>query len=62
MANSPFRVPFNPNPFKSPRKIRVICIGGGLAGLTLAYKISHELKLEDKIDFTIYERQATLSA
>ncbi len=57
MADIPFRVPFNNNPYKTPRKIRVVCIGAGFAGLTLAYKISHELKVEDIIDFTIYERQ-----
>jgi hypothetical protein len=29
----------------------------GLAGLTLAYKVSHDLKLEDVINFRIYELQ-----
>ena len=57
MADIPYRVPFNNNPYKTPRKIRVVCIGAGFAGLTLAYKISHELKVEDIIDFRIYERQ-----
>jgi hypothetical protein len=57
---SPFCVPFNPSTLRTPRKIRVVCIGAGLAGLTLAYKIYHELKLFDFVDFTIYERQVRL--
>jgi len=57
---SPFCVPFNPKPLHSPRKLRVICIGAGFAGLTLAYKILHELNLPDTIDFTIYERQKSV--
>ena len=57
MSKVEFRVPFNNRPSKTSRKLRVICIGAGFAGLTLAYKISHDLKLEDVIDFRIYERQ-----
>ena len=57
-TDSKCRVPLNNRPFKTPRKLRVVCIGAGFAGLTLAYKISHELKLEDVLDFQIYERQA----
>jgi 2-polyprenyl-6-methoxyphenol hydroxylase-like FAD-dependent oxidoreductase len=56
---SPFCVPFNSNTLRTPRKIRVVCIGAGLAGITLAYKIRHELKMLDMVDFTIYERQAS---
>lgn len=57
MPYSEYEVPFNPNPLHTSRKIRMICIGAGFAGMTLAYKIIHEKKLEDVIDFTIYERQ-----
>jgi hypothetical protein len=57
MTDIRFRVPLNNSPLKTPRKIRVVCIGAGFAGLTLAYKVSHGLKLEDVIDFRIYERQ-----
>jgi hypothetical protein len=57
MVDIKFRVPFNNRPLKTLRRIRVVCIGAGFAGLTLAYKISHGLKLEDVIDFRIYERQ-----
>jgi hypothetical protein len=60
MADIPFWVPFNNRPLKTPSTIRVRCIGAGFAGLTLAYKISHALKVEDVIDFGIYERQVTL--
>ena len=56
-SNIKFRVPFNNRPLKTPRKLRALCIGAGLAGLTLAYKVSHDLKLEDVINFRIYELQ-----
>jgi hypothetical protein len=61
MAGIPFRVPFNNQWSRKPRKVRVVCIGAGLAGITLSYKIGHELKLEDVIDFQIYERQVSVS-
>ena len=54
MSNITLRVPFNNHPLKTHRKLRVVCIG---AGLTLAYKVSHDLKLEDVIDFRTYEWQ-----
>lgn len=38
------------------RKMRVVAIGAGFSGLTLAWKIQHELKLEDEIELTIYEK------
>lgn len=59
MANIPFHIPFRNQWSKKPRKIRVVCIGAGLAGITLSYKISHELRLEDIIDLQIYERQVS---
>ena len=58
MASIPYRAPLNNQWAKKPRKLRVVCIGAGLAGVTLSYKIGQELKLEDVIDFRIYERQA----
>lgn len=53
---SPFEIPFNPEPLHKRRKLRVVCIGAGFAGLTLAYKILIEQKLGDVIDFQVYER------
>ncbi|KMU72314.1 hypothetical protein CISG_02963 [Coccidioides immitis RMSCC 3703] len=41
----------------TPRRLRVVCIGAGFAGLTLAYKLKHERPL-DFVDFTIYERNS----
>jgi hypothetical protein len=38
------------------RKLKIICVGAGYSGLTLAHKIKHELKLEDVVDFVIYEK------
>ncbi|RDW65714.1 flavin-containing monooxygenase [Aspergillus mulundensis] len=39
----------------APRKLRVVCVGAGFSGLTLAYKLKHERPLEN-VDFTIYEK------
>ena len=38
------------------RKMRVVCIGAGFAGLMVAHKVQHELKLEDEMELAIYER------
>lgn len=40
------------------RKLKIVCIGAGYSGLTLAHKIMHEHKLEDVLDLTIYEKNA----
>ncbi|KAB8201337.1 putative flavin-binding monooxygenase [Aspergillus parasiticus] len=37
------------------RKLRVVCIGAGLSGLTVAYRFKHEKPL-DFVDLTIYEK------
>ncbi|KAE8418513.1 hypothetical protein BDV36DRAFT_295153 [Aspergillus pseudocaelatus] len=42
----------------TPRKIKIICAGAGFGGLTLAHKIKHGLKLEDVVNFVIYEKNA----
>jgi cation diffusion facilitator CzcD-associated flavoprotein CzcO len=39
----------------TPRKLRVVCIGAGFSGLTVAYKLKHERPL-DYVDLTIYEK------
>jgi hypothetical protein len=59
---SPFEVPLNDQPLRTPRKLRVVCVGAGFAGLTLAWKIQHERKLGDVIDFQIYERNVRVQA
>ncbi|KAJ0415766.1 hypothetical protein BJY00DRAFT_304604 [Aspergillus carlsbadensis] len=38
-----------------PRRLRVVCIGAGFSGLTVAYKLKHERPL-DYVDLTIYEK------
>ena len=38
------------------RKLRVVAVGAGFGGLSLAHKVQHELKLENEIDLVIYER------
>ncbi|KAJ5083738.1 hypothetical protein N7456_013165 [Penicillium angulare] len=49
-------VPFSDKPAYTRRKLRMVCIGAGFAGLTLAHKIYHELQLNDSIDLVIYEK------
>ena len=38
------------------RKLKIICVGAGYSGLTLAHKIQHECNLESVIDLQIYEK------
>jgi len=58
---STFEIPFNPDPLRTPRKLRMVVVGAGFAGMTMAYKIQHEKKLSDIIDLQIYERQVYMS-
>ncbi|OQU97519.1 hypothetical protein CLAIMM_03444 [Cladophialophora immunda] len=50
-----------PLPAYTPRKLRVITIGAGYSGLTLAHKFQHQHSdLVDVIDHTIYEVRSEL--
>lgn len=49
-------VPCAEHPVYSRRKLKIICIGAGYSGLTLAHKLDHELQLGDVIELTIYEK------
>ncbi|PYI11461.1 putative flavo protein [Aspergillus sclerotiicarbonarius CBS 121057] len=49
-------VPIKEEPVYTPRRIRLICVGAGFSGLTLAHKIKHEIKLGEVIDYVIYEK------
>jgi hypothetical protein len=40
------------------RRLKLICVGAGFSGLTLAYKIKHEHELSDALTLTIYEKNA----
>ncbi|CAF1205919.1 unnamed protein product [Rotaria sordida] len=39
-----------------PRPLKIITIGAGFSGLTMAYKIQHQYKLGDHIQHVIYEK------
>ena len=54
-ANAPNWVPILENPVYAPRKLRIVCIGAGYAGLMLAYHL-REAKMEEFIDLRIYEK------
>ncbi|KAJ6185558.1 hypothetical protein N7519_006859 [Penicillium mononematosum] len=49
-------IPCAEQPVYARRKLRLICIGAGYSGLTLAHKIDHELKLGDFVELKIYEK------
>lgn len=49
-------VPFVEKAIHTPRKLRVVCIGAGFAGLTLAYEWKYHLQMQDYIDLAIYEK------
>ena len=43
-----------------PRKLRVVCIGAGFPGLTLAHERAHEWKARDYMDLVIYEKNSDI--
>ncbi len=50
-------VPLLQQPLYTPtRKLRVVCVGAGYAGLMLASKVQNEWKMEDFVDLQIYEK------
>ena len=49
-------VPVREHPIHSPRRLRVVCIGAGYAGLMIAYKIKHQMKMDHFVDLCIYEK------
>lgn len=40
------------------RRLRVVCIGAGISGLTLAYHVSHDTGVSEFVDLAIYEKNA----
>lgn len=40
----------------TPRKIKMICIGAGASGMTLAHKIKYESNWSEFVDYTIYDK------
>ena len=51
-------VPIANEPVFTPRKIRVVCVGAGYAGLMVAYKYKYEYHMDDYVDLVIYEKNA----
>lgn len=54
-VHAPNWVPILEKPVYTPRKLRMVCIGAGYAGLMLAYHL-RDMGLEDFIDLKIYEK------
>jgi len=46
--------------WESEKKVKVITIGCGFSGLTLAQKIQHKYKLDHKIEHVIYEKNSEI--
>jgi len=53
-VTDPRWVPLNKESLFTPRKIRVICIGAGYAGLTLLYKWKYKMKLDKPVQVEVY--------
>lgn len=52
-------VPIREEHLYSPfRKVKVICVGAGFAGLMLAYLVKYDTRYKDVVDLTIYEKNA----
>lgn len=50
-------LPIPDHPIYTPRKIRIVTVGAGVSGLSLAHKIQHgDPTLEQWIDHRIYEK------
>lgn len=49
-------VPLLDQPLYKPRRLRVVCVGAGYSGLSLAYEAKHNKSLEGCIDLTIYDK------
>lgn len=45
-------------PAFTPRTLKIVCIGAGFSGLTLAHKIKHQFQLEGVVDYTIYDKNS----
>lgn len=45
----------------APKKMRVITVGAGHAGLMMAYKMRHEVKCEGYVDHVIYEKNVRIA-
>lgn len=44
----------------NPKKMRIITVGAGHAGLMIAYKMRHEVKCEGYVDHVIYEKNVRI--
>lgn len=51
-------IPIANKPVFTPRKLRVVCVGAGYAGLMVAYKYKHEYHMDDYVDLAIYEKNS----
>ncbi|KAL0633164.1 hypothetical protein Q9L58_007950 [Maublancomyces gigas] len=49
-------VPVRDEGLFNPKKMRIITVGAGHAGLMMAYKMRHEVKCESYVDHVIYEK------
>lgn len=58
---SPADTTFKDEPGYTPRKIRIVTIGAGYSGLTLAHKFQHQhVDLQEFVEHTIYEARSEL--
>ena len=56
-ANPNYKIPNITLHDPGNRKLRVICIGAGMSGICMAYKVSQQMR---NVEFQIYDRNADL--
>lgn len=49
-------VPLSQEPAYKPRRIRIVCVGAGYSGLTLAYEVKQNKAFANFVDLTIYDK------
>lgn len=56
LRDAPNWVPILEKPTYAIRRLRVVCIGAGYSGLTVAHEVKHNRAFEGLIDLTIYDK------
>lgn len=56
--DQPNWVPVGDQPLFTEKRLRVVCVGAGFAGLMVAYKWKHQFQMDNFVDLAIYEKNA----
>ena len=58
-THSPNWIPVVEKPLHTPKRLRIVTVGAGYAGLMLTYKIRDQFKYRDFMDHIIYEKNVS---